>query len=102
MNNTQCTLSLGIIFISIQLQGPYGPMVMIGKGKIKPNVGVAVGNNKIGGHTIIILLVGVMVGVEDGIGVLVNVGGTGVGGAATIASVLGIQIAVVTLPAIHA
>jgi len=73
-------------------------------GKMKRNVGVGVGNIRMGGTIIIPPLVAVGVGVKVGAGVLVGVGvGTvGVGGAVMDGSVSGMQVATVTEPAIHA
>lgn len=73
----------------------------IGRGKIRWNVGVGVGNIRMGGTRIIPPLVGIGVGVEVGAGVFVGAG-VGVGGAAMIASVSGMHVALVTEPAIHA
>ena len=73
----------------------------MGRGKMIRNVGVGVGNIKMGGTSMIPPLVGIGVGVEVGTKVLVGVG-IGVGGAAMIGSVSGIHVALVTDPAIHA
>jgi len=64
-------------------------------GKWNTDVGVGVGNTKMGGSRMI-----PRVGVGIGVGVLV--GKMGVGGAATAANVFEIQVADVTEPAIHA
>lgn len=68
---------------------------MMGTGKIRRNVGVGVGNTKMGGSKRIPR-------VDVGMGVGVFVGKTGVGGAVISASVSGIQVAFVTDPAIQA
>lgn len=79
--------------------------------KIIPSVGVGVGLLKMPGGKVIIIggkkmpplfvLVGEAGIEETEIEVSVAVGKTGVGGAATIASVVGTQLAVVILPAIQ-
>jgi hypothetical protein len=75
----------------------------MGRGKMRINVGVGVGNIKTGGTMIIPpMLVGVGVAVGTGVYVGVDVGRIGVGGAAMIGSVLGMHVALVTDPAIHA
>jgi hypothetical protein len=75
---------------------------MVNMGNMIKNVGVGVGNIRIGGMTMIPPLVAVGVGVGVGVLVGVDVGRIGVGGAAIIGSVSGIQAALVTEPAIHA
>ena len=72
-------------------------------GKIKPKVGVELGMIKIGGRMMMPPQVGVEEGTSVAVGgsVEVKLGGTGVGGAAMIARVSGIQVAVVMLPAIQ-